>query len=187
MLLIVGIVFLTGLAVGLLAGMLGNRGGSGKQEVLEREVTRSVRVDTVRVAAPEADAEVAVREEIHRFAIRPEGAAEPRAETTSRGREDKTNCVTGWIGEVTVPKDSVAVEIPITQKHYGDSTYEAWVSGYMPKLDSIRVYARTEKIRVREYKPPNRWHVGVTAGYGYTPHGFEPFIGISLTYSIFDF
>ena len=85
-------------------------------------------------------------------------------------------------------RDSAVVELPMTRRHYADSTYEAWVSGPIdPRLDSIRVYARTTTITKREWKPPKRWHLGVTAGYGYGAKGFQPYIGIGITYSIFSF
>lgn len=49
--------------------------------------------------------------------------------------------------------DSVA-ELPIEQVEYHDSTYNAWVSGYKPSLDSIKVYNRivhTEHVKtIRE-------------------------------------
>lgn len=84
--------------------------------------------------------------------------------------------------------DSVDVELPVVQRHYADSAYEAWVSGPLdPRLDSLRVYARTTVVTRREWKPPRRWHVGVTAGYGYGPRGFQPYIGVGLTYSLVSF
>jgi len=36
--------------------------------------------------------------------------------------------------------DSIEVPIPIVQKRYGDSLYTAWISGFEPNLDSIRLY-----------------------------------------------
>lgn len=84
--------------------------------------------------------------------------------------------------------DSAIVELPIVQRHYADSTYEAWVSGPIdPRLDSMRVFAPITITTKREWKPPNRWHVGVTAGYGYGAKGFHPYIGVGITYSIFSF
>ena len=81
--------------------------------------------------------------------------------------------------------DSAVVELPIIRRHYSDSTYEAWVSGPIdPRLDSLRVFALTTIITKREWKPPKRWHIGPTIGYGLTPHGFRPYIGVSITYSI---
>ncbi len=86
-------------------------------------------------------------------------------------------------------RDSAAVEIPITQKRYEGDDYRAYVSGYEVRLDSIFVFRRTTKIRERESKPPDKWHMGITGGFGY---GFkqkrlEPFVGVGITYSIISF
>ncbi len=90
----------------------------------------------------------------------------------------------------TLVSDSVSVTLPITQKHYQDTAYEAWVSGYMPALDSIRVFQPTATItntitntEIR-YKS-KRWGLGVQAGIGFTPSKVEPYIGIGVTYNIF--
>lgn len=85
--------------------------------------------------------------------------------------------------EVTTP-DSLTLQLPITQNVYEGEDYKAYVSGVYPSLDSLFVYPRREIVTIK--KPPKRWHIGSTVGFGYTPHGFEPFIGISLTYSIID-
>lgn len=95
---------------------------------------------------------------------------------------------TGAGGEPRCSRDSAIVELPIIQRHYADSTYEAWVSGPIdPQLDSLKVFAHTTIITKQEWKPPKRWHIGVTAGYGYCAKGFQPYIGVGITYSIFSF
>lgn len=84
--------------------------------------------------------------------------------------------------------DSVAVEIPITQREYEAEDYHAWVSGYEPSLDSIFVYSKREVVTIRE--PPNkpkRWGIGVFAGYGVTPHGLQPCAGLSINYNLWNF
>lgn len=86
-------------------------------------------------------------------------------------------------------RDSLAVEVPITQKCYEGDDYRAYVSGFQSNLDSIFVFSKTTTIRERSYKPPNKWHIGITGGYGY---GFcskqaEPYIGVGITYSIISF
>lgn len=91
--------------------------------------------------------------------------------------------------EMSDERNSMAVEIPITQKRYDGDDYRAYVSGYEPNLDSIFVFPKTTVIHERSYKPPNKWHIGITGGYGY---GFkskqaEPYIGIGITYSIISF
>ena len=82
-----------------------------------------------------------------------------------------------------VGKDSAEVEIPIIQKRYADSTYTAWVSGYRPSLDSIHVYRQKETITIKEKQ--RRWNVGVTAGYGVTPKGLQPFVGLGVSWRVF--
>lgn len=84
--------------------------------------------------------------------------------------------------------DSVEVKLPITQKHYEDSAYSAWVSGYRPNLDSIKVYRRKERevitINIKEAK---RWNIGVSGGMGMVYDGNEwhcgPGINIGITYN----
>jgi len=83
-------------------------------------------------------------------------------------------------------KDSVLVEVPITSKHYQSPEYDAWVSGYEPSLDSIKVYQRTEYIteRITISKPPNKWELNAVAGidYNVTTQRYTPHIGCELMY-----
>ena len=82
--------------------------------------------------------------------------------------------------------DSVAVEIPITSKHYNAPEYDAWVSGYEPSLDSIKVYQKevlvTERVIVS--KPPNKWELDAMAGidYNVTSQQYRPYAGGELMY-----
>lgn len=50
------------------------------------------------------------------------------------------------VDTVTIPCTDVNVELPIEQVEYEDSTYNLWISGYKPSLDSIKVFARTVQI-----------------------------------------
>jgi hypothetical protein len=82
--------------------------------------------------------------------------------------------------------DTVAVEVPITSKHYGSDQYDAWVSGFEPSLDSIKVYQRTEYIteRVTLSKPPNKWELDAVAGLDYNTalDKYTPYALGELTY-----
>lgn len=82
--------------------------------------------------------------------------------------------------------DSVLVEVPITSKHYGCKDYDAWVSGFEPSLDSIKVYQRTEYIteRVTISKPPNKWELDAMAGIDYNTASqrYTPYAGGELTF-----
>ncbi len=83
--------------------------------------------------------------------------------------------------------DTVEVELPVTQKEYKDSNYHAWVSGYLPRLDSIKVYSRnvvvTQTKTLTQYKTKH-WGVGVQVGYGYHFNQFSPYIGVGVQYNI---
>jgi len=85
-----------------------------------------------------------------------------------------------------VNHDTVAVEVPITSKHYSSETYDAWVSGFEPSLDSIKVYSETQYIteRVTISKPPNKWELDAAAGidYNVTSQRYTPYAGGELLY-----
>ena len=88
------------------------------------------------------------------------------------------------------PQDSALVEIPITSKHYSSEQYDAWISGYEPSLDSIKVYQKETLIteRVVVSKPPNRLSLDVEAGADYltAQKDMSAFAFGDLTYRIKD-
>lgn len=162
--------------------------------------TKEAYIDTIPHRAPMPQSELALgthRYTLPTYCFLGGGAGgEPR----QRVKNGDTSCVeqrdsiivaaygTGAGGEPRCSGDSAIVELPMIQRHYADSTYEAWVSGPIaPRLDSVRVFAPTTIITKREWKPPKRWHIGITAGYGYGAKGFHPYIGVGITYSIFSF
>ena len=83
--------------------------------------------------------------------------------------------------------DSLRVRLPVTQSVYEGEEYRAYVSGVCARLDSLFVYPRRETVTVTVKKPPKRWHIGIAAGYAYTPRGFQPYVGFGVTYSIISF
>lgn len=147
-------------------------------------------IDTVAYCQPTAKDSVVVRYVTRLLPI-------VRRDTVTAYRTD-TLFAEGWTNnkgegmppqEMSVDRDSIAVAVPITQKRYEGDEYKAWVSGYQPSLDSILVFPRTTLVRETTGKPPDRWHIGITGGYGY---GFrsrqaEPYVGIGITYSIISF
>ena len=81
--------------------------------------------------------------------------------------------------------DTVAVQVPITSKHYGGKNYDAYVSGFEPSLDSIFVYNETQYITetITKSKPPNKWSLSVNAGidYGVKSQFWMPYASGELT------
>lgn len=85
-------------------------------------------------------------------------------------------------------RDSVTVPIPIVQKRYDDSLYTAWVSGFEPNLDSIRVRQReifTTITKIVE-RPASRIAIGPSVGLGYGIYQKQPdvYVGITATWNL---
>ena len=88
----------------------------------------------------------------------------------------KDTTIVNEVSEVVF--DTIRIRLPIESKHYTAESYDAWVSGYEPQLDSIKVYQR-------EVKPKqSRWSIGLQGGVGMTPRGVQPYIGIGIGYRL---
>lgn len=94
----------------------------------------------------------------------------------------------------TVTKDSlIEVELPLETKTYkDDSTYEAQISGYAPKLDYIKVYPRTINNTIEKtiyVKQKEKWYqhfrpsVTAGAGYGLIHKQLDVYVGFGFGYS----
>ena len=83
--------------------------------------------------------------------------------------------------------DSLQLVLLRVQRHYSDSTFDAWVSGVDPRLDSIKIYQTnmviTKEIPVR-VKVRSRWGLGIQAGYGASKDGLTPYIGAGVSYNV---
>lgn len=88
----------------------------------------------------------------------------------------KDTTIVNEVSEVVF--DTIRVRLPIESKHYTSINYDAWVSGYEPSLDSIKVYNREMVVKPKK----SRWSVGVQGGVGMTPKGVQPYIGIGVAY-----
>lgn len=97
-----------------------------------------------------------------------------------------------FISEVIVDtfwlKDTLnnAYMIPKTVRYYKDSTYEAWVSGYKPSLDSINTFGKTIYTTVTNTITkeiyPKRVDWFLNAGVDYVSGGFAPNIGAAVKF-----
>lgn len=153
-LLIPSICFVIGLATGTCHG---HYTGHGKSEAA-RSADTVFMTDTLTVVAPAAVDSV----KLHPVARRLPIAAPSAADTIH---------------------DTVTVMVPMTSYRYVSPLYEAVVSGYEARLDSITVYPQTTIITRR----PKRWNISVGAGACVTRHGIEPGINIGVSYSLFSF
>ena len=86
-------------------------------------------------------------------------------------------------------RDTIQVPVPIEQKRYDDSLYTAWVSGYQPALDSIRLH-QPEVVTTIErtiVKPAPRWSIGPSVGAGVSITGQQQagiFVGFTIQYRL---
>ena len=88
----------------------------------------------------------------------------------------KDTTIVNEVSEVVF--DTVQVRLPIESKHYMAESYDAWVSGYEPQLDSIKVYQREVKTK------QSRWSIGLQGGLGITPKGLQPYVGVGVAYRL---
>lgn len=184
--------------IGLIAFFTGQLIGRTEKPPGTVTETRETTVDTIPYYAPMPQSELALG--THRYTLpvyRFLGGGcggEPRlcSRRPDSICEDSIISVnpygTGAGGEPRCSKDSAIVELPIIQRHYADSTYEAWISGYAANLDSIHTYTRHDYTTVTlPPAKPKRWHLGITAGFAVTPKGVQPYIGGGITYSFKSF
>ena len=85
--------------------------------------------------------------------------------------------------------DTLYVPLPMERVVYQDTSYRAVVSGFRPRLDSLEIYRRDKVVTVQTEKVVTisrrtRWGVGVQAGYGLTPAGFQPYVGLGVSYNL---
>ena len=90
----------------------------------------------------------------------------------------KDTTIVNEVSEVVF--DTIRIRLPIESKHYTAESYDAWVSGYEPCLDSIKVYNREMVVKQKH----SRWSIGLQGGLGITPKGVQPYVGIGVAYKL---
>ena len=85
--------------------------------------------------------------------------------------------------------DSIEVPIPIEQKRYEDSLYTAWVSGFRPALDSIRLHQPEIVTTITKtiVKKAPRLSVGLSVGPGISidkDHHMGIYVGFTAQYRL---
>lgn len=85
--------------------------------------------------------------------------------------------------------DTLMVEVPVEQKRYDDSLYTAWVSGYQPALDSIRLHQPEIVTTITEtiVKKAPRLSIGLSVGPGVSidkNHHMGIYVGFTANYRL---
>ena len=79
--------------------------------------------------------------------------------------------------------DSVLVEVPISRTEYSTDNYHIIAEGYRTKLLQVDVFPET-KIITEQVTKRKSWgmSLGVQAGYGITPVGSQPYVGVGISF-----
>lgn len=108
-------------------------------------------------------------------------------------KETVTDTMLVAVRDTVMLRDTAYIVLGMTQRYYKGPDYEAWVSGYRPRLDSLRVFPSTVYINSSTVsrEPVRRWGLGIQAGYGI---GFSngqvkafPYIGVGISYNFIRF
>ncbi len=80
----------------------------------------------------------------------------------------------------------VDVEIPVEQKIYETTDYRAVVEGFRPALVEMELYRNTAFVtrETLRAKAPEKWGIGLQAGWGISPKGAAGYIGVGVQYRI---
>ena len=117
--------------------------------------------------------------------IAPEPKDSVRTKWVTRWLPAKHDTIDHFVEVGKMMHDTVAVEVPITSKHYSGKNYDAYVSGFETNLDSIFIYNETQLITetITRMKPPNKLSLTVNAGvdYGTTSKFWQPYASGELT------
>ena len=96
------------------------------------------------------------------------------------------------VTEFQVVHDTAFVQLPREQVEYRDTSYRAIISGFLPRREELEIYQREKVVTIQTEKvvrvpDARRWGVGVQAGYGITPAGFQPYLGLGVSYNFLRF
>ena len=92
--------------------------------------------------------------------------------------------------ETVVYRDSlVYVQLPREQAYYSDTLYQAWVSGYEPRLDSLHIQQKEVYINtiIHESAKRKRFNISISAGYGMGKDGLTPIVAVTGGYTLLSF
>ena len=91
------------------------------------------------------------------------------------------------VPDYIVVHDTAYVNLPREEVVYRDSSYRAVVSGFLPRLEEIEIYRQDRIVTIeteKVVKARSRWAVGAQAGYGITPAGFQPYLGVGVSFNL---
>lgn len=95
-------------------------------------------------------------------------------------------------GEIEIIEDTMYIPVPISIHEFdttifqGDTIHtkiKGILRGFTPSLEELSIHTEITP-RTPSYTS-SRWSVGMQLGYGITPKGFHPYLGLGVGYRIF--
>ncbi len=79
-----------------------------------------------------------------------------------------------------------AFRLPVERVVYSTGDYRAVVEGFRPSLVEMELYPRSALVTRHTVRAPpaRRWSAGLQAGWGITPRGFAPYLGVGVEYRL---
>lgn len=79
-----------------------------------------------------------------------------------------------------------SIVLPVTQKYYSSPYYDIWVSGYKPRLDSARVFNKTEVVTINNentkvIEKGYSWGLYANGGAWMIGKKVMPYVGLRLS------
>ena len=162
------------LVIGIIIGIVGSLIVRSKLTTPIRKVitdtTTVIKYDTIRITEPYADVEIPLTIKVYPIAQVP--------------------TLLAIVDTIKIPYIvNGELIIPLSQKYYRSPQYQAWVSGYNPRLDSIVVYNTHTLSTIKENRARNELYVDARLNYytlpamglelqaGYTRDRMTYFIG----------
>lgn len=183
--------YIATLAVIILAYAMGWVTGCSnrRSESVLTDTTHTVVYDTLKYYDVVPRDSVVIRYETHTLALAHSVPTLANSCNIGKNWQDSTIAVASCESSQDMSSDSASVIIPITQKVYEDSLYTAYVSGYLPSLDSLllRLPTHTYTINTRTPVKSKRWGIGPHIGVGWNGKEIRPYIGVGITYNLISF
>lgn len=153
-------ILLVGIIIGIVCSIVVRSHLTNPIRKVITDTTTVIKYDTIRIAEPDSDVEIPLTIKVYPIAQVP----------TLLAVVDTMKIPYIVNGELI---------IPLSQKYYRSPQYQAWVSGYNPKLDSIIVSSITYNHAITQtINYQSRWELSLEARLLAAPNLFIPSVGI---------
>ena len=163
-------ILLIGITIGIVCSLIIRSKLTAPIRRVISDTTTVIKYDTIRITEPYADVEIPLTIKVYPIAQVP--------------------TLLAIVDTIKIPYIvNGELIIPLSQKYYRSPQYQAWVSGYNPRLDSIAVYNTHTLSQIKENRARNELYVDARLNYytlpamglelqaGYTRDRMTYFIG----------